>query len=235
MPKDAIQPEAFLAHLPLFAPLDPEERARIAGRVTAIDVSRGTFVFQRGDACVGFHAIVYGQIALLLRAPGGGSKVVEMLGPRQSFGEAVMFMEKPYVVDAQALVDTKLLFIPRDALFAALDADPRLARRLLASLSARLHRLMHDVEAYSLHNGRERVIGYLLSCLPEEEQSESSELSLPTRKALIASRLNLTQEHFSRILHELAAAGLITVDGRRIAIPEVARLRSHGAPTARAE
>ena len=38
-------------------------------------------------------------------------------------------------------------------------------------------------------------------------------------KGVIASRLNLTQEHFSRILHELSESGLITVDGRTIRIP----------------
>ena len=41
----------------------------------------------------------------------------------------------------------------------------------------------------------------------------------------MASRLNLTPEHFSRILHELVAAGLIAVEGREIRIVEPARLR----------
>ena len=41
----------------------------------------------------------------------------------------------------------------------------------------------------------------------------------------IASRLNLTQEHFSRILSELTGAGLIQVEGRTIHIPDIGRLR----------
>ena len=39
---------------------------------------------------------------------------------------------------------------------------------------------------------------------------------LPAKKAIIASRLHLTHEHFSRILHELAAAELIVVEGRMV-------------------
>ena len=53
-------------------------------------------------------------------------------------------------------------------------------------------------------------------------------MTLPAKKGVIASHLNLTHEHFSRILHELIEAGLIEVDGPRVTIPDVTRLRSHG-------
>jgi CRP-like cAMP-binding protein len=42
----------------------------------------------------------------------------------------------------------------------------------------------------------------------------------------VASRLNLTPQHFSRILHELSEAGLVSVDGRTIHITDVAKLRA---------
>jgi CRP-like cAMP-binding protein len=48
---------------------------------------------------------------------------------------------------------------------------------------------------------------------------------LPAAKSTIASRLNLSAEHLSRILGELTNEGLIEVHGRRIAIRDVARLR----------
>ena len=51
-------------------------------------------------------------------------------------------------------------------------------------------------------------------------------IRLPTSKGTIASRLNLTQEHFSRILNELSTGGLIQVQGRTIHIPDIERLRT---------
>jgi CRP-like cAMP-binding protein len=53
-------------------------------------------------------------------------------------------------------------------------------------------------------------------------------VTLPTNKGVIASRLNLTPQHFSRILHELTEAGLVEVDGRTIHITDLDRLRSAG-------
>jgi len=46
-------------------------------------------------------------------------------------------------------------------------------------------------------------------------------------KATIASRLSLTPEYFSRVLHELEAAGLIEVDRRDIRIRDASALANY--------
>jgi CRP-like cAMP-binding protein len=86
---------------------------------------------------------------------------------------------------------------------------------------------VHDVQAYALHSGLQRVIGYLLGDQGDDEEAATTgsvTVSLPVSKATIASRLSLTPEYFSRVLHELEAAGLIAVDKRDIRIPDVAAL-----------
>ena len=60
-----------------------------------------------------------------------------------------------------------------------------------------------------------------------EVDTRALTVTLPTSKGTIASRLNLTQEHFSRILHELSEKGLILVKGRKISIPDVEKLRTY--------
>jgi len=52
-------------------------------------------------------------------------------------------------------------------------------------------------------------------------------VTLPVSKAVLASRLNLTPEHFSRILHDLSEAGLIAVEGRQVHIADIEKLRAH--------
>lgn len=215
----------LLANLPLFRELDRDELSRIAAATLQIEVPRGSVLFRRGDPCTGFHIIICGQVKLALQTAQGAEKVVEILGAGQSFGEAVMFLEKPYVVSAEALADTRLLHVAGSAVFAELDRDPRFARRVIASLSMRLHHLLGDLESYTLQSGTQRVIGYLLSLI-EITGGGSAQIELPTRKNVIASRLNLTHEHFSRTLHGLAAAGLISVDGQKIGIVSIEKLRA---------
>jgi CRP-like cAMP-binding protein len=220
--------EALLTHVPLFNGLAPEEISRIARSTREIHASKGDILFHKGDPCNGFHLVVYGQIKLAFTSAQGTEKVVEIMSQGQSFGEALMFMEKPYIVFSQALTDSLLLHVSKKAVFDELERDHRLGRKMLAGMAMRLHQLMSDVESYSLHSGKERIIGYLLRELSETDQNDDKvSVTLPTNKGIIASRLNLTQEHFSRILHELIELGLIVVEGRKIHIPSVAKLRKH--------
>ena len=228
VPRPKITTQAFLSRLPLFEELVPEELDRIAAGTTELHVPRGEIVFNRGDPCVGFHFVVYGQVKLAFLSPQGGEKVVEIIAPGYSFGEALMFMGKPYIVMAQTLADSLLLHVSKKVVYDEIDRDPAFARKMLAGLSRRLHSLISDVESYSMQSGTERVIGYLLR--QDENQARaggSYVLTLPTSKAVVASRLNITPEHFSRILHDLSERGLIAVEGRDIRIVDAAKLRDY--------
>lgn len=224
MTNSKIPAQEFLSRIPLFKQLSSDELDGLAAATVQVHAPRGTVIFKQGDPCLGFHTIVYGQIKLMLISSVGDEKVARLIGPGGSFGEALMFMDKPYIVTAQALEDTLLLHVGKAALFAAMDQRPELARKMIASLSQRLHALMADVESYSLRSGAQRVIGYFLK---GDETDGPYQFRLSTSKAVIASRLNLTPEHFSRILRELSDQGLIEVKGREITILDLKRLRDY--------
>jgi CRP-like cAMP-binding protein len=219
-----IKTRAFLANLPMFSEMGPAELDRIAAATVPLYFDKGQSIVQCGDPCTGFHMVVYGQVKLAFTSPQGVEKVVEIIRPGQSFGEALMFLDKAYVVFAQALSDSLLLHVAKQAVFEELGPNP-FGRRMIAGLARRLHGLVRDVEAYTLRSGEERFIGYLLAELPEDAADGAAEVNLTPGKSVLASRLNMTPEHFSRILHELAADGLIEVNGRSIRVPDVARLR----------
>jgi CRP-like cAMP-binding protein len=223
-----LKTQAFLRNLPLFRELAPEEIDRVSVGTRELRVQRGDILFQKGDPTRGFYIVVYGQVKLLFITPNGDEKVIEIMGPGQSFGEALMFMEKPYIVTAHALVDSMLLHVSKEVVFEELDRDPKFARRMIAGLSRRLHHLISDVESYSLRSATQRVIGYLLQ--PDHDDDEAhgrTMVTLPASKSVIASRLNITPEHFSRILHELTEAQLIEVTGRTVRILGMEKLRTY--------
>jgi len=221
-----IDVEALLANVPLFNGLEATEITRIAHGTREINAARGDILYNKGDVPTGFHLILDGQVKLAFTASQGDEKVVDVLSRGQTFGEAAMFMDKPYMVYAQALLDSRLLQISRNVIFDELERDPRLGRKMIAGLSIHLHHLISDVESYSLHSGRQRIIGYLLRDAVDSRET-SITIDLPTSKGVIASRLNLTQEHFSRILRELSDNGLIVVKGRKIGIPDADKLRRY--------
>jgi CRP-like cAMP-binding protein len=218
----------LLGQIPLFSALTPEQVQHVATAARERHLGKGEMLFQKGDPAHGFFIVASGQIKLALPSAQGNEKVVEIISARQSFGEAVMFMDRPFPVFAEALVDTHLLHIAKDAVFHLIDIDASFSRRLLAGLSMRLHSLIADVESYTLRSSTQRLIGYLLQHAPDDgDGSNRVEIKLPTSKHVLASRLNLTPETFSRILHELSSSSLIEVHGRSITVPDLRRLRSH--------
>lgn len=216
----------FLRNLPLFRELDLGELEAISATTTEQRVPAGTVLFRRGDPCDGFSLIVVGRVKLALLAPAGAEKVVEILGPGQSFGEPVMFIGRPHQLYAETLADSLLLVIPKSAILEAIERNPEFAQRMLKVLSLRLYRLVADIESYTLKSATERVTDYLLAALADDATSEQpADVALAASKSVLASRLNITREHFSRILHELSQSGLIRVSGRNIRVLDAAGLR----------
>jgi CRP-like cAMP-binding protein len=214
----------LLRHQAIFRDLSAEELARLARGSSHAHVERGAVIFERGAECTGFHIVVYGQVKLALPRPEGGEKVVEVLGPGRSFGEAMMFAGAPYGVTATALDDTLLLHVARESIEAVLREDPGLARRMIGSLARRVHMLMKEVEALTLHSATQRVSAYLAGL----ERAGDARVRLPAPKSVLASRLGVAPEYFSRILHELAVEGVIRVEGRDIVLLDAARLAAMG-------
>ena len=219
----------YLSVLPLFTDLSRAELERLALGCQLRRLSRGDTVFRVGEPCEEFHVTVTGQIKLFAISPAGQEKVIELVGPGNSFAEALMFTGKPYIINAQALTDTLLLSVSKQAVLTEIEHDSRFALRMLAGISRRLHGLVHDVEAYALHSGMQRVIGYLLRDQVVEDcaTGEVVTVSLPVSKATIASRLSLTPEYFSRVLHELEVAGLVRIDKRDVHILDPKRLADY--------
>jgi CRP-like cAMP-binding protein len=214
----------YLSVLPLFSDLQPAELRNLAEGCQLRRYARGEPVFRCGDPCEAFHVVVTGQVKLHAISPAGQEKVIELVGPSNSFGEALVFSDRPCIVNATALADSLLLGVRKEAVFGEIARDPRFALRMLAGMSRRLHGLINDVEAYALHSGMQRVIGYLLREQSDGSGDAPATVSLPVSKATIASRLSITPEYFSRVLGELESARLIEVDKRDIRILDAQRL-----------
>lgn len=232
MDVEAVDLQHQLAALPLFSDMDGPELARLASGCQLRRLASSEMVFRVGQRCHALHVALQGQVKLFASSASGQEKVIELIGPGHSFAEAMMFTDRPCFLNAQALVPTLLLTVPKANVLAVIARDCSFAMRMLAGISRRLQGLLQDVEAYALHSGPERVIDYLLRDLDAEADRPHDAITVPlmVSKATIASRLSLTPEYFSRVLHEFEAAELIELGRREVRIPDPGRLRLAARP-----
>ena len=215
----------------MFRQVPRQGLAELMRQAHSQELRRGEIVVQPGERLPGLMAVVYGLVKLSLRGEHGEERILRLVGPGDTFGEARLFLDHPVPVQAVALTDSLLAIIPAEPLLRLIETDSRFTRAMLASMSQRLNALVADFEALTLHGARERVASYLDSLA--EPGSGSVAVVLPAPKNVIASRLGVAKETLSRILHELAQQGLIAVKRREVTLldrPALAAAGGHARP-----
>lgn len=179
------------------------------------DMVEGESLFFQGDDAVSFYLVVSGRIKLFRVSPDGKEKVVEIMEAGATFAEALMFMDEPhYPVTATALVPSRVISINCRDFKAMLRESTDTCFLLLGKMSFRLRKLIREIDALSLETGTARTISYLL----REAPADSDSFDLKVAKSVIASRLSVKPETFSRILKNLQDNDVVTIEGRRVTI-----------------
>jgi CRP-like cAMP-binding protein len=216
----------LLEAAPTFAPIPNEALRWIAGGCHTRTARRGQVLCKKGESLSGFFVLVGGRVKLSILSVDGAERVLDVVLPGRTFGEAAAFLDQPCPLHAEALMDSRLVFVDRNRVREAIARWPDVAHLMLAIVATRAQRLISDLEACCLHSASQRVAGLLLrDAVSDPLQPDAARVSLPAAKTVIASSLNLSAETFSRELHALARQGLIEVTRREIRIPSLLRLR----------
>ncbi len=220
--------ELLLRENHLFRALSDEQMKKLCAATTQKSLAQGEHLFEEGSRADEFYLVAQGQIKLYRLSPTGQEKVIEIIRPGQTFAEALMFRDIPvYPVNAQALANVECYAIKNRVFIDILKGSVDLCFQVMADISMRLKRHLNEIDSLTLQNASLRVVNYLGYMIPEGSR-ESTEITLPAAKNIVASRLSITPETLSRILHALSSKGLISVEGLHIKVHDVDGLRAYG-------
>ena len=194
----------------LFSGLTGEQFEQVAAHATHVDLDEGKWLFSQGDPARRFFFVLEGQVRLFRLSPEGDEKVIEIVSPGQTFAEALMFLNAPrYPVCSAALEPARLIAIDSRAFSAMLRESVDTCFVLLGALSQRLRGLIGEIDNLTLHTAKSRVARYLLAHVPEDRRA----FELDVRKSVLASRLSVKPETFSRVIKQLSQDSVILVHG----------------------
>ncbi len=209
----------------LFTALNDQEFAQIKESLQIIQLKSGEYLFKQGEVAEHFFMLRKGFIKLLRISLAGEEKIFDLISPGQTFAEAMMFMPNAvYPVTAQALNESVILCFDSKVFTSILKVSSETSFQLMFHICKRLHMCINEIDNLTLQNATYRIVNYLLYQIPDEYKN-AYEINFPIPKQVIASRLSIKPETFSRILRDLTRIGLITVKGRTIYIHNVDRLR----------
>jgi len=124
----------FLGQYPMYAPLEPDRRRRLAEAVQVIDVPAGSWAFREGDHARGQYLVRSGRLELWKE--GGGSLGSVAVGA--SLGEVSLLAGEPHTVSAVARRDTEVVLIERDQFLALTSESKAFSAALLNDLGQML-------------------------------------------------------------------------------------------------
>lgn len=209
----------------LFDALNEKQLSRVMQTMTTLHLQPKDRLFDFGQPAQRFYLVREGQVKLFRVSADGDEKVLEIVQPGHTFGEAIIFMERHnYPVSAEAIDASELLSFDMGVFADLLKDSVDTCFRLMASMSQRLHARVDEINSITLRNATCRLVEYLLDQLPAGA-AEAPSIHLSTPKSVIASRLSIQPETFSRILSRLTRKGLISVEGSNITLHDVAGLR----------
>jgi CRP-like cAMP-binding protein len=132
-----------------------------------------------------------------------------------------MFIGGQYPVDAEIIAPSRLLCINASNFRRLVHDEPDLALAMLASCSKHLKYLVEQLEQIKLLSAPRRIADFLVGLCPAT--TGACTVTLPYEKALIANRLGMQPESFSRAILKLRPMG-VRVERENVNIADVASL-----------
>jgi CRP/FNR family transcriptional regulator len=210
-----MQSSVILKTIQLFNGLTEQQLADLALIISEQDYRKGANIFAEGDDGVGFYILVAGQVKIYKLSMDGKEQILHIFGPGEPFAEAAVFTGRSFPAYADAMQNSRVLFIPRQAFVDLIKANPALAMNMLGTLSLRLKKFAGMIEALSLKEVPGRLAAHLLLL---SEQQGRDDFPLNINKTQLASLLGTIPETLSRIFNKLNSQGYLESNGPRIVI-----------------
>jgi CRP-like cAMP-binding protein len=207
----------------LFRTLSPEALSAIAAGGRRRSYPRGAVVFLQGDPGDGLYVVLSGRVKITVESSEGDEMLLATLSPPDTFGELALIDGQPRSATAEALEQTELLWIGRDAFRAAYEKLPQVAESLLLILGRLVRRVTGQAADLALIDLEGRVARLLIRLL--DSAGGAAELDLGMTQSEVASMVGGSRQSVNQILHGLARNGYIQVQGRRLRILRADDLR----------
>lgn len=204
----------FVKEIHFFNVLTDEQFQDIWSKAHLFKLDKEDLLFSQGDSVKCFYVVFSGLVKLSRFSLDGQEKVIEVVKPGETFAEAMMFLERPDVlVTASALNETEIISFESAAFLRTLKNSSDTCLAMLGTMSQRIRGLVQEIDHLSVQTGRQRLSSYLLELAGDNDHFQ---LSIP--KSVLASRLSIRPETFSRIIKQLRSTETIHVDGVEIKI-----------------
>lgn len=211
----------------LFRAFDNEQFLSLSGSARVHEMKAGDTLYLQEAEIDRFYLIIQGVVKLYRVSCDGREIVLNVFTDKECVGESEIFTDKhTHSTNAAIVENTTLLSFSSQAYKLLLQQSSACCYGVLVEIAARLQEKQNEIEALSQQSATDRVIRFLLSQVKDtDNKKDSVVIKLPLAKRLIAARLSMQPETFSRVITDFKRKGLMDVKGSQLNINCLADLR----------
>ena len=206
---------------PLFGAMASQTAQALVGNATPRQYEKGSTLFLQGEPADAFYIVLDGWVKIYRTTPDGLEVVLHVFTGGETFAEAAIFLGGRYPASGETVAPSRLLRVDGAAFRARIEERPALAMSMLASASYQLKFLVEQIEQIKVRSAPQRIADFLVRMTHVRERA--TVIELPFEKGLLANRLGMKPESFSRALGQLRTHG-VTVERGTVTIADVGRL-----------
>lgn len=212
------QIELALRMSAIFDDLSVAELQSLAAVSILRRLEKGEILLHEGFPYQGLYIVRNGVLKIFRSSSSGKEQVLRVVGAGDSFAEAPLGDTRPFPASVQAEKLSDVILVPVEHFYDYMKRNPKLALRILSSISKQWRDLITLVDDLTLKNVEARFSLYLVRLGGKGAPEIGQQVEIPVSWQVLASHLGCTSEALSRLLKCLKDRGTINVTGYTVTI-----------------
>ncbi|TNJ43515.1 Crp/Fnr family transcriptional regulator [Tamlana fucoidanivorans] len=205
--------------------LTKEELVRISGCKTSMKIKKGEVIFEEGEVLNGVYCVKDGICKLSKLSENGKDQIVKMVVKGQLLGQRSLISEESSNLQATALNDMEVCFIPKSEIFADLQKNPKFSFSVLQDMAHDLRDSDDIIVNMAQKSVRQRLAETLAYISDSFGTNPDGTLSVLLSREDYANIVGTATESAIRVLSQFKKEGLISTVGKYIKIEDLAGLK----------
>ncbi len=205
--------------------LNKEELLKMADCKTSFTIKKGEPIFEEGDTLKGVFCIKDGICKLSKLSSNGKDQIVKLVKSGELLGQRSMISDEIANLSAVALEDMEVCFIPKKEILGFFNENNEFSMNVMKAICGDLKEADDHMVSMAQKNVKARLAEALIYLHDNFGVNEDGSLHIQLSREELAGIIGTATESCIRLLSEFNKLGMIDLEGKKIIIKEVTKLK----------
>ncbi|WBV57446.1 Crp/Fnr family transcriptional regulator [Chryseobacterium daecheongense] len=176
----------------------------------------GDTIFREGELALHYYQIIKGKIKLNNYTEDGKEFIQNIFSDGNSFGESILFVDKPYPMNAESLTPSTVLKLSKSDFLILMKENPEVSNNIYQCMAERMYYkyvMLYNLSVQNPASKLKLLMDYLKSY---DENKTPYSFQIPLTRQQLASLTGLRVETVIRVIKNMEKENELKIVNRKI-------------------